>query len=64
MLFINRRVRPARLWEALWPGGPIDGILPDLARPESSDWTIAAAWLLALIACVFLARRAQAKAPA
>jgi hypothetical protein len=64
MLFINRRVRPARLWEALWPGGPIDGILPDLARPESSDWTIGTAWLLVLIASVFLARRAQAKTPA
>ncbi len=63
LLFINRRVRPTRLWEALWPGGPIDGLLPDLARPESSDWTIAIAWLLVLIVFVLLARRAQAKAP-
>jgi hypothetical protein len=48
LLFINKRVRPTRLWEALWPGGPIDWILPDMARPESSDWMLAA-----LLVCLF-----------
>lgn len=64
LLFINRRVRPTRLWDALWPAGPIDRLLPDMARPESSDWMIAAVWigLLALLAVV--ARMAQAQAPA
>lgn len=59
LLFINKRVRPTRVWDALWPGGPLDGLLPDLARPESSDWTIAAVWMLALAAAVVLARRVK-----
>jgi hypothetical protein len=57
LLFINKRVRPTRLWEALWPGGPIDRILPDMARPESSDWTLAAVWLGAGIVASAVARR-------
>lgn len=64
LLFINRRVRPTRLWDALWPGGPIDGLLPDLARPESSDWTIAVVWLLLLVVAIWLARRSRPAAPA
>ena len=64
LLFINRRIRPTRLWDALWPGGPIDGLLPDMARPELSDWVRAAAWLALLLAAAWLARRPQAKATA
>jgi hypothetical protein len=64
LLFINKRARPTRVWEALWPGGPIDALLPDLARPESSDWLIAAAWLTLLLGSVFVVRRAGGKAPA
>jgi hypothetical protein len=57
LLFINRRVRPTRIWDALWPGGPIDGLLPDLARPETSDWAIAAAWFALLVATTWWMRR-------
>ena len=57
LLFINRRVRPTRIWEALWPGGPLDGLLPDLARPGPSDWPLAAAWMAVLLATAFWARR-------
>lgn len=63
LLFINRRIRPTRMWDALWPEGPIDGMLPDLARPESSDFQIAAAWVAVLIAATFLARRTRAPKP-
>ena len=62
LLFINKRIRPTRLWDALWPGGPVDRILPDLARPEPSDWMLAAVWLALLLLAAWLARRAQAKA--
>ncbi|MBK5255037.1 MAG: hypothetical protein JJE39_03310 [Vicinamibacteria bacterium] len=62
LLFINKRVRPTRLWDALWPGGPIDGLLPDLARPQSSDWIMATAWTAVLIALVFLTRWPRGKA--
>ncbi len=61
LLFINKRVRPTRLWEALWPGGPIDWILPDMARPESSDWMLAAMWLGGLAAAALSARRVRAR---
>ncbi len=61
LLFINRRVRPTRMWDALWP--PIDGILPDLARPESSDLAIAAAWMMVLFAATLWARRRAARSP-
>lgn len=60
LLFINRRVRPTRMWDALWP--PIDRLLPDLARPESSDWPIAAAWLATLLVAAILARGARPRA--
>ena len=60
LLFINKRVRPTRLWDALWPGGPIDGLLPDLARPEPSDWTIALVWMAILAATTVAARRLSA----
>jgi hypothetical protein len=60
LLFINKRTRPTRLWDALWPGGPLDGLLPDLARPEASDWTLAAVWVV-LLAGTALALRAWAK---
>jgi len=63
LLFINKRVRPTRLWDALWPGGPIDGLLPDLARPESSDWPVAAAWIAVLLAAALWARRTLARSP-
>jgi hypothetical protein len=56
LLFINKRVRPTRLWEALWPGGPIDSILPDMARPEFSDWMLAALWVGLLAAAAWWAR--------
>lgn len=59
LLFINKRVRPTRIWEALWPGGPIDRFLPDLARPETSDWTLVAVWIPALLAAAALARRVK-----
>jgi len=62
LLFINRRVRPTRIWEALWPEGPIDRLLPDLARPENSDWTLAAAWMVLLALVVWAARRARSSA--
>ena len=57
LLFINRRTRPTRLWDALWPGGPLDAFLPDLARPVSSDWSIAFIWVAGLVALAVLARR-------
>lgn len=60
LLFINKRVRPTRMWDALWP--PVDGLLPDLARPEWSDWTIAAGWLAILLVAATGARRAFARA--
>ena len=56
LLFINKRVRPTRIWEALWPAGPIDGLLPDLARPLATDWNIAAAWVIGLAALVVVMR--------
>ena len=61
LLFINKRVRPTRIWDALWPGGPIDGLLPDLARPEPSDWPIALAWIAALLLATLWARRSPVK---
>ncbi len=61
LLFINKRVRPTRMWDALWPGGPIDGLLPDLARPEPSDWPIAVAWIAVLLVAALWARRNPAK---
>jgi hypothetical protein len=61
LLFINKRIRPTRLWDALWPGGPIDSLLPDMARPEWSDWPIAAAWMAALLATTLWARRTVAR---
>ena len=60
LLFINKRIRPTRLWDAVWPGGPIDALLPDMARPEWSDWPIAAAWMAALLATTLWARRTGA----
>lgn len=62
LLFINRRARPTRVWDALWPGGPLDRLLPDLARPEPFDWLLASAWLSVLGFSVLLIRRAQARA--
>ena len=56
LLFINRRVRPTRIWDAVWPGGPIDGLLPDMARPLFSDWVIAAVWLASLVGAAFAFR--------
>ena len=56
-LFINKRIRPTRLWNALWPGGPLDGLLPDMARPESSDWTVAFVWVVAFAALTIAIRR-------
>jgi hypothetical protein len=56
LLFINKRVRPTRLWEALWPRGPIDWIFPDMARPESSDWMLGALWLGLLAVATWWAR--------
>ncbi len=47
LLFINRRVRPTRMWDALWPGGPLDSLLADMARPTTYDWPLAAAWITA-----------------
>jgi hypothetical protein len=61
LLFIHRRVRPTRVWDALWPGGPLDGLLPDLARPEPFDWALASAWLAALGLAALLIRRTQAR---
>ncbi len=60
LLFINRRVRPTRMWDALWPGGPLDSLLPDLARPEPVDWTIALLWTVLLGAAVLTAGRLRA----
>lgn len=57
LLFINKRVRPTRMWDALWPGGPLDGLLPDLARPGPADWAIAAAWIAVLLVAARWARR-------
>jgi hypothetical protein len=57
LLFINRRVRPTRMWDALWPDGPLDSLLPDMARPEASDWPLAIVWVLALVALTFWSRR-------
>ena len=56
LLFINRRARPTRMWEALWPGGPLDVALPDLARPVTADWWIAAVWLVAFVAAALVSR--------
>ncbi|MEO8360585.1 MAG: hypothetical protein ABI672_11190 [Vicinamibacteria bacterium] len=55
LLFINKRVRPTRLWDALWPGGPLDGWLPDMARPETSDWNLGLAWMTALLVAAVIA---------
>jgi hypothetical protein len=63
LLFINKRVRPTRIWDALWPGGPLDRILPDLARPEASDWPITAAWVVALLLGALWTRRSVARLP-
>lgn len=63
LLFINKRVRPTRMWDALWPGGPLDGALPDMARPESSDWPLAFVWMAALVALGLIARRRLAHRP-
>lgn len=63
LLFINKRVRPTRMWEALWPGGPLDAVLPDMARPEASDWPLALGWMGALVVLSLLARRRAAAAP-
>ena len=63
LLFINKRVRPTRIWDALWPGGSLDALLPDLARPESSDWAIALVWLGALVALTLGLRRTRASTP-
>lgn len=62
LLFINRRQRPTRMWDALWPGGPLDAVLPDLARPVTADWVLAAVWLIALLAVALLARGARLRA--
>jgi len=59
LLFINKRVRPTRLWDALWPNGPIDRALPDLARAEASDWTLTLIWMAILVTITLVARRAQ-----
>jgi hypothetical protein len=56
LLFINKRTRPTRMWEALWPGGTLDRLLPDMARPEASDWPLAFAWGIGLLALVGVAR--------
>ncbi len=63
LLFINKRVRPARLWDALWPGGPIDAWLPDMARPVGSDWLIAIAWAGGLTALAVAVRRRPKEVP-
>ncbi|MEO8499682.1 MAG: hypothetical protein ABI565_02115 [Vicinamibacteria bacterium] len=57
LLFINKRVRPTRMWDALWPGGPLDRLLPDMARPVSSDWSIATVWVVAILLAAVWARR-------
>ena len=57
LLFINRRVRPTRMWDALWPGGPLDLALPDMARPEPYDWALGLLWMAALVAGTVAARR-------
>jgi hypothetical protein len=62
LLFINRRTRPTRMWDALWPGGPLDAALPDLARPVTADWLIAAVWVVGLLAAVFAVRGAPLRA--
>jgi hypothetical protein len=62
LLFINRRTRPTRIWDALWPGGPLDAALPDLARPVTADWWIAGVWLVGLIVAVFAVRGARLRA--
>ena len=56
LLFINKRTRPTRMWEALWPGGTLDRLLPDMARPEASDWPLAFAWMFGLLALAGIAR--------
>lgn len=61
LLFINRRVRPTRMWDALWPGGPIDALFPDMARPEVSDWPIALAWMAALVIATLVSRKVGTK---
>lgn len=64
LLFINKRVRPTRMWDALWPGGPLDALLPDMARPETSDWPLALGWMGGLVILSLLARRRAATVPA
>ena len=59
LLFINKRVRPTRLWDALWPGGPLDSLLPDMARPEVSDWPIALGWTVVIVILAIAARRSS-----
>jgi len=51
------------MWDALWPGGPIDSFLPDMARPEWSDWPRAAAWIAVLFMATLWARRTLARSP-
>jgi hypothetical protein len=55
LLFINRRQGPTRLWDALWPGGPLGDLWPDLARPEAADWTLGVVWFSAAAAAVLAA---------
>lgn len=57
LLFINKRVRPTRMWDALWPGGPFDALLPDMARPEASDWPLAIGWMAGLVILGLVVRR-------
>ena len=64
LLFINKRVRPTRLWDALWPGGPLDAMLPDLVRPAPSDWTLALAWALGLCGLTLVLRHRRPSTPA
>ena len=64
LLFINRRQRPTRIWDALWPGGPLDAVFPDLARPESSDWILGTVWLMALVLVAFVLRGRVSLRPA
>lgn len=60
LLFINRRVRPTRMWDALWPGGPLDLVWPDLARPAPYDWALGLLWMAALVALTVAARKPRA----
>lgn len=58
LLFLNRRQGPTRLWEALWPGGPLDAVWPNLVRPEPADWNLAVAWLSGTLLALLLSWRA------